>query len=436
MRGFIGILCIGISAAVILHSVRLNAGKLSPSAIYSGAWLGGIGLHLLGPVRYDQVSSRAWLVMLSAMLAFAWGSAMGSWTSSQGATRTPVLLCRGRLWRAIKLFAAAGVVSSGYMVGRILLQRGFSFGRYAAIAQSEFYVTGLGYVHLLNALVPSLCIVYLVGFREDRRHRRWSVAIIGGLCCVLLLLTGKRNSFMAALGSAGLAYLTAKDGPTWREGAVLATAVLLVFTGLAPFRLPNYSAMLRRVTMYRYGLLPRCWAKPPLSYLLQPYGYWTANFVAFSRFIEHVEGLDWGWNSFGLLFLPVQKVIGLRVSPPPLHYSGVVTPFYVNTYTYLRELYADFGLAGCLLAPAGLGFTATVLFQVARRQTRFAAASGFMSWFVALSVRSNQLRYLGSWWLFFLALGVGIYSCGAGRPGRLSEGPTSSHSGRGADSCD
>jgi oligosaccharide repeat unit polymerase len=115
-----------------------------------------------------------------------------------------------------------------------------------------------------------------------------------------------------------------------------------------------------------------------------------------------------GSNTFAPLFRILSRFgIGEYV---PYFQKFYNIPINTNTGTYLRELHADFGLAGILLAPYALGFLCTLVwFRIKRRPRLFSLAFlshlyvivGFSFWY--------QVTRVGHW---FVSLLVALVVCG------------------------
>lgn len=394
------VLAIGSSClamALVVLSRKLYRGRLSPLASYGGIWFLSLALYWGGPISYEPLSLRAWLVIGLSLTAFAFGCLTASLPICGRQPTTTRRLSRKRLRFVIVVLSFLGLTSALYMLLRVLVRLGPSAYQSISDVQQAYYVSGIGYFYLLNTLVPLFCARYLISFDK----RSIGMYLLATLCMSMLVLPGTRTGLLTALGSLVmmLAYGRRKIEVKWLgTGAMI---VVLVFAALAPFKTPGLQRALTDAFMVGVGAIDPAWVRSPLVYLLQPYAYLTANLPAFSQFMERADSYGLGWNSFGMLLKPLLYLY--HANYPPIHYEFSETPYRTNTYTYLREPYADSGLAGCVMMASSLGFLSTLIFRKTYAQGRYLSVAGLVGWYLLLTVRSNHFRFPGTWWLIGVA---------------------------------
>jgi len=91
------------------------------------------------------------------------------------------------------------------------------------------------------------------------------------------------------------------------------------------------------------------------------YLYFSSDIGVLKKYLEHnSEFARWGENTFMPLYSILAKFKVIR--EPRTYQKAYYIPMWSNTGTYLRELHADFGIAGIILGPFLLGFLSTFFF--------------------------------------------------------------------------
>ncbi|MCX7928962.1 MAG: oligosaccharide repeat unit polymerase [Patescibacteria group bacterium] len=127
------------------------------------------------------------------------------------------------------------------------------------------------------------------------------------------------------------------------------------------------------------------------------YYYLSAPPVGFSEYLRHErEKVPPGSYTFRSIFNVMAK-FGLTETSP-LHSSFVTTPELINTGTYLREIYTDFGPLGILLFPYALGALLSILaIKISQRPaTKYIVLTAHLYAIIWLSWDANATR-LGQW---------------------------------------
>lgn len=98
------------------------------------------------------------------------------------------------------------------------------------------------------------------------------------------------------------------------------------------------------------------------NFLFSPsvYLYISADVGVFSKYLEiDKEQTNFGQNTFRLFYDILAKL--KLAEEPDFFQQGYFIPMWTNTGTYIREIHADFGIAGVLCVPYLLGLLITLL---------------------------------------------------------------------------
>jgi oligosaccharide repeat unit polymerase len=149
------------------------------------------------------------------------------------------------------------------------------------------------------------------------------------------------------------------------------------------------------------------------------YSNFSATPVAFSIYLgsPDKQGM-FGQYTFAPLFR-LAASIGFQTSVPPYE-ENYYTPVPMNTSTYLKNAYSDFGLPGIFLFPFVLGFAVTGLLRFKDNPTCLVIAAHFVA-VVAFSIFYN-IMLSGDWYLslFTSVLAsrlIALVNSNAGKPG-------------------
>lgn len=156
----------------------------------------------------------------------------------------------------------------------------------------------------------------------------------------------------------------------------------------------TYSTASRQLNKLRSGVLIT-----PSIYL-----YTTIHIGVFNKYLEEAnEGTMIGENTF----LPVYSMIAKTglVKQPNSYEKGYLVPIWSNSATYLRDLHADFGIAGVFIGPFLLGlFTTFYWFRFyERKQVMDFAVLVYLYLIVSISFLNIASR-LSLWFLSLILL--------------------------------
>ena len=156
-------------------------------------------------------------------------------------------------------------------------------------------------------------------------------------------------------------------------------------------------------------------------FLYQFYAYIAGNVISLDKFLMSDPDLLWGQGLFRTLFRWLAR-FGLWTESDvlPIHYTFVsIGPGHSNTYTYVKELFEDFGLVGLVFLSFLWGFIAASItagylrgFSLVRLHlVGLIAFSLFMSFYAFYLINVSSIAFVVvSVKLFDLTIGRSIFS--------------------------
>ncbi len=361
--------------AVVLMSRTIFSRWFNPIGAYTAIWFISLILFEVKLIRYDDLQPETWIIILGAWFIYCLGclSVVGARFACSKSTRFPtaadlpqgssswaveVSLLPKILW-IINVIGMAVVVQYWYIGVKLYgsLQNIFIFG---SLIYSERVAEGMpGTLPYLDAIAMSGAV--LAGAYTAMIKKIRVVAILPLVIIVLVdfVNMGRGKMFFAAiLFFSG--YFVFRD-PSSRTGkfsprtvipVLLAAAILW---GGAEFVRSNRAAT-ENLTGSTQAL-----SKLRGSHFVTPsvYLYLTVHHGVFNQFLIHDdEHTPWGSNTFAPVYHILSK-FGFDARSA-VYQRFYTTPVRANTGTYLRELYADFGMPSVFLVPffLGLGLTA------------------------------------------------------------------------------
>jgi oligosaccharide repeat unit polymerase len=390
-------------------------------SLYSFVWSVSVLALQSHLIAYHAVVPEAWFHIFVAWLAIYAGTAIFRLASPPApvAKREFPNLNMSRLRDVILVFSLAGFASTAVLAVNIV--RRLNLGLILALMQQANQIYSLRFNGEVSGLTYVVFLPYagcvLAGIYAARLGR---VTLIGTMPLVAMLLDG-----IVSMQRAGILYgillfsfsyfFTPKSAkllvPTWQKIAVTGAA-LLAFLLVTFHRggTPVYAG--EQETLVRAGDVVSI--LPPL------YLYASGPIVCFSEYLKHPEedGKDlWGRYMFASIYRFLSKFGADTYVPYYQHFYN--TPIPVNTGTYLREIYADFGAVGIFAFPFTLGLVIPLL-EAGSRGTFSVIALSFLYVVIALSF---TLNFVGSGgWYFPIPIALLVTSVlkvpEAGRAGR------------------
>lgn len=394
--------------------------------IYSSIWGAGLALFEMRLIDYYPLVEEVWMLIGYAWVAFAAGSmiaivaqrAVG--ISPASPTTAPLerqTASEGRIFSfAILILSAIALISTLRrwlvlisMFGGIpgVLVNGYTIYRMRIAGETP------GAVPYLSSF--ALAAILICGLYCARAGKIKLIVLIPLLIIILddVSMAGRaKMSLGVALFVSGyfLARLQARTAQTLRTRGrlrwILTFSLIFSLLLVAAEFVRSYRGAYERF----YG------ASQELSKLEQN-AFLTPSIYLYLS--SHVGVFNAYWKSGGEryfpgsnTFAPVFRILAkLKVGDPVPHFTKFYnTPVSSNTGTYLRELHADFGVAGILIAPFVLGWACTLLWSQIRVRSGLAMIALLAHFYVIVVFTFlYQVTRVGEW---FVSLAASLFVCG------------------------
>ena len=377
-------------------------------AAFISVWALSLGLFAIPWIRYSQTHAEAWIAIYASIACFLAGAFLACrvrWQPRDDSARREELSLRRVhiAWLATGMLALVGfalfVRAIELTVGWQTLIEDPALAR--SIQSNTEFEDAYGFGRALSYLSPVSMLLWTVALREKFFIGRWRViAPLELLVLVPFLFLGERLSLLTAATWIAAFHLVWR--PVRLPRRVLAAGLVLVAVGLAYFYAigSQKDATIEAHPEIRSELTARTWES-----LALPYVYSTANIPVFSRLSDDpLAPTTYGQLTILPIVKAAYKLLPLDGAPPEY---GAFYPIPFDSYnsaTWLGPFYRDFGLIGCLILPALVGFLTTLAVLVARRRRTvlscWLAAIGLGV--VLFSPLKSQLQDGGTWALLLL----------------------------------
>lgn len=354
---------------------------LSPIGIFGGLWNGLLALFEARLIEYYPLSLETCVLFLGSYLFFVFGTLLATWPVIKVMQTTPPEIYKAPFGRMINLYRARKMIDVLTMISLLglvltiwrmvqLVGWGAIFAmdtvRSVMSALSATGKLGGGIVGYLSSLIPLNAIisgVYWVYVPRDWKR----IGLIFIISLGQAWLTGNRTVFIWTTILFFAAYMLTRT-LVHRESVIRlvrpilfgAVVLFIVFgiIGMRRFDPENAEEM--------HANVPLPWV------FLHAYHYVTSGFAAFSVHLDEPDSLP---IPGALTLSPVIRMLARIDTDLVGGYSyetllvyttsraSVATPARTNVFTYLGQILDDFGLAGVLVIPWGIGFISGLVFQ-------------------------------------------------------------------------
>jgi oligosaccharide repeat unit polymerase len=396
-------------------------------SIYSGIWSFSLFLFELRFIHYYPLELETWLLIYGAWFAFIIGSTTivvarnvleHSPRTIPNPSRIPILIpfeneetiLNKLLWtlNIITLLVALqhwyvvihkfGSIINVFIWANILrtafvhdeLPGMIPYG--APLALSACLIAGL-YTASIGRLkivaVISLIVVILLDIAVMGRGRM----ILGGILFLSGYLLSKKRRISVLHRP--------KSGKIWRIMTILLAIVLFIIGAEVVRSYRGVTENLKGTTKSLQKLKGNVFITPSI------YMYFTISNGVFNQYLKKPE-VQTMWGRYSLApFWRAMSKIGFKTYVPP-YPPFYPTPVLANTYTYLGELYSDYGLTGVLIIPYILGGLASFYwFRIERRRKLIdIMVLGHIN--VVIIMSFAVLATSGGYWLVSLCFGLVI----------------------------
>lgn len=361
---------------------------VNPLFLYLAVWISVTGLYVAGVNAefFPSPSPLIWWAVALNVTAFSLGC--GTWGLWRRRTTDGAECCAfadsaltaQSLRRYLKITLLFGVLAVALCAVRVaVLAWTYEIELSRLIASSHLWrqtltrpiAPNMMAARLCTIAITVTCSVFSVGFvllgillylgRGRSRHGIVILFLLTALGVGLLSLARKEvtiNILFMALSYLCLhqRYRTRRPREVARHLVVPVVALVLLFALV--------DVLLRKGAIYDPG-------RRLMGFLVSIYWYLAAPLAAFGEFLKTH---DHDWYLGQSVFLPFYKWLArLHLVPPAdamsiIHMEKLHIPYMVNVYTYLRNIYEDFGFFGLAVIPYLLGLLAG---GIRRRAERF-----------------------------------------------------------------
>ena len=442
-----------IVSGILLYRIyyKRSGMLLDPAALFSIAWIGGMGVSALKLSRLQtDWELLTWICLTAAWFAFALGCRLEEQRNKQREalmseekgrpTADPGTYSRtaGRILNSILLLTAAASACFLFEAWRLGYVPLFTVD--TPHAYSYFHISGVHYFTVSCVLVPSCLVLYIEMLKRhaaclhegnaalsgrDLFQKLWALGyggrMAGAFFCTgvsllipILCVSRFQLIFSVVLALFTKAALMGRFTPAGkrmlRAGALFFACMVPVYVGLTVARAHDVA--------YLNGIFEMKDPRTPI-FFTQPYMYIANNFDNLNCLIRELPG---GGHTLGLRMLfPLWALTGLKFLFPELvSFPLYVTKTELTTVTLFYDAYYDFGLAGVFVFGLLLGIVCRMVFDAVRRKKEAALILIYaqLAFYLLFSFFTTWFSNPSTW--FYLALSVLFYFYLAGRKGERS----------------
>ena len=353
-----------IAVLTIVTGIAMYAGRFcfgrwfNPLSLYSAIWGFCLASYELKLIQYYPISGQAWAYIILAWLSLFVGAGAALLLSGTPATKARQFSIE-RLKTAILLLSSLGFIGILSQIWALQRQFGNVFVAIFVnsvdiyIGRTEGTLSWLPYVG--SSLLAASALTGIYAAKTGRPS--WPMALPPILTLFQAMLEMARLDLLMCAVLFLCAYFHTPGRVRFR---ISSTQLVFMGTLLASVSVGGV-VLVSSVRGLAVDFPGRTNAIDSITEYAPPFPSFYANFsappVAFSLYLaspdESKNGF-WGEYTFAPVFRVLTK-LGLSNSVPRYE-ENYYTPVDVNTSTYLKNIYSDFGLSGILGVPLVLGF--------------------------------------------------------------------------------
>ncbi|MDZ7274362.1 MAG: oligosaccharide repeat unit polymerase [candidate division KSB1 bacterium] len=357
--------------------------------LYSIIWGMGLALYEIGLIRYPRLAIAVWLMVLTAWVAFLIGSvlpALANRAVAVGQTGD----CSPRSWSAhnqeTRLLAIAILILTVLALFAVINHWVVLINRFGSITnvllngyqvyrlRTTGHAASIGVIPYVDSFALAACC--LGGIYAARKGRMTLLALLPLLTLVMedIAQAGRAKMLIGSLLFFSAFFLTKRRMPAGGAApaarARFRSVILLVFLGIILVGAFEFVRFYRGANEVFYGMSRQLGEFTGTGFITPSVYLYLSSHVGVFNAYWNAGGESFfpGANTFAPLFRVLAKFE--LADAVPFFQKFYNVPVSTNTGTYLRELHADFGLAGVLLAPFLIGWLCTFFMTRTKRQPR------------------------------------------------------------------
>jgi oligosaccharide repeat unit polymerase len=379
----------------------------NPLSIYSALWGFCLINYELRLIQYYEISTTAWLYIALAWLSLYLGTGL-------------VLLIRApkpkscapaktNLKRLRVVIVGLSLVGSLGLISQLLaISREFG-NPFVALITNPGDIYGARAANELSALSYAGAFTFaactLAGIYTAKVGKFTLIGMTPLVLIVMQLFSvmGRTGLGVAAVLFAVSFVYTPKpvrfEVPMWQRAVAATAAMMLIGTFVAV-------SAIRHLNVEFVGITPKMEEiSDYVPFFPSVYSNFSATPVAFSLYLAAPEqGKTGFWGMY--TFAPVFRVLS-RLGFPcavPAHEENYYTPVPMNTSTYLKNVYSDFGPTGIVIFPGALGACLALL--ITRESGTLGLALLANLFVLAVFAFAFNFMLLGDW---YIGLGGSVF---------------------------
>jgi oligosaccharide repeat unit polymerase len=372
----------------------------NPLSIYSALWGFCLINYELRLIQYYEISTPAWLYIALAWLSLYLGTGLVLLIGVR--KQKTCALVKTNLKRLRVVIVGLSFVGSLGLISQ-LLAISHEFGNpFVALITNPGDIYGARSANELSALSYAGAFTFaactLAGIYTAKVGRFTLIGMTPLLLVVFQLFSvmGRTGLGVAAVLFAVSFVYTPKpvrfEIPMWQRIVAATVAMLLIVTFVA-------ISAIRHLNVEFAGITPKMEEiSDYVPFFPSVYSNFSATPVAFSLYLATPEQEKTGfWGMY--TFAPVFRFLS-RLGFPcavPAHEENYYTPVPMNTSTYLKNIYSDFGPAGIVIFPFVLGACLALLITRASGTLGLALLANLFV--LAVFAFAFNFMVLGDWYV-------------------------------------
>ena len=352
-----GIILIVEAVYLYVHWVRESGSFVELRALFTLAWVGGLGISCLKlSTLQDTWSYITWLSFFVIYIAFGIGYEWGrKYSRVEGKEPEKNKKKANRLFRCIMLLL---VVSAGCFVIEIIRIGYIPVFSDEPYSYSYFRMSALHYLHycaISCILIPGLTVLWKKIDSEESKWRNGAIIIANIVAFAVPFLYVSRFQFLFEIGVAAVIYILVN------KNMRKSTLVLLGLVVCAAYVVITLSQ--KRDAIYLNNVFKMKYTHMPV-FLTQPYIYIANNYDNFDCLVKNLPKFSYGLR----MLFPFVSLTGLKFVMPNLVPATVyLTSTELTTLTMFYDAYYDFGVIGVVVIALLIGVVAKVIIDIIKK---------------------------------------------------------------------
>lgn len=393
-------------AATIAVAKLLCRRWINHLSLYSGVWTLSLCTYECRLIGYNYIKGEAWVFIFAAWTAVYLGSACGRLFVSPPARQyiRVTEVDKKSLAKAIVLLSIAGLASSVVLARHIIEQLDSNLFLALLAQGNKIYsmrfdgdLSGLAYVGFLPYAASALA-----GSHAAISGKLSSISVLPLLALSIDGVLSMQRAGMvigAILFVAALHLTPSQLRFRWTRAQKVAVVVLLVMGSVGVTAVRGVSSVFESQGSTLNEISDRVPSLPSV------YMYLSAPPAGLSAYLENpgADGREF-WGRY--TFAPVNRLLAKFGADTyvPYYAEFYSTPVSINTCTFIREIYSDFGGIGVIVFPFVLGGGITILES---HKAKLPAQVVLAHLYVVILFSFSCLILITGYWYVSLVVGTG-----------------------------